>query len=94
MTLDFTKLTKSAKALLVAAVVAAGGMQIDTVKDKVTPYLANHPKLTSAFGAFVFVVGLLHNPVVYNAVAGVLDIHQTSPTEAEVTIKPTEKPNV
>jgi hypothetical protein len=62
MVLDWSKLNKKAKALVVAAIGAAVSMQIPQVKDAIMPHLANHPKIASAVGSILFIIGVIQNP--------------------------------
>ena len=83
----FSQLSGKVKAVLIAAIIYGASMQVDGIKNLVTPYLANHPKLTSAFAVFIFCIGLLHNPMAYSVIAGALNIQKIDDTTAKVSGK-------
>ncbi|HEV2709157.1 MAG TPA: hypothetical protein VGU67_02990 [Edaphobacter sp.] len=62
MVINWQKLNTKAKVLVVAAVSAAGSMQIPWVKDNVMPHLANHPKIASLVTSLIFIAGVIQNP--------------------------------
>jgi hypothetical protein len=58
------KAKTSTKWLLGAIVSFATLMQIDAVKNLVTPLVAHHPKVSSIIAALIAIGTLLHNPTV------------------------------
>lgn len=81
--MNLKNLTTRAKFLLAAIVAGALSMQVDQVKDAVTPYIANHPKLASIAGAVFSLVTLLQNPTVQHILG--IDEQKTVATAADGT---------
>ena len=88
---NFKKLQPHVKVLLISAITYALSMNVDAIKNWVTPNLSQHPKLVSSIGSVLFVIALLQKPAVTEAIESILHINQKSPTEAVVTIEPITK---
>lgn len=63
MTLNWKQLNVKAKILVIGAIAAAGSMHIDKVKNFVTPLVAAHPRWSSAATSFIFIIGVIQNPI-------------------------------
>jgi hypothetical protein len=65
---EFLKDTKGLTKFLIGAIITlAGAMQLDVVKNFMTPIVANHPKISSIIAGIVGLGLLLQNPQVQKA---------------------------
>lgn len=86
--INLKNVKKQTVALLLLVATGTATLQIEWVKDKIVPLLANHPHWSSIGTGLIFAIGLLHSPLAIKVLESFTSEEETQhPDGATTTTK-------